>query len=57
LDPVANPKWNVYTGYIVSRLFECLIVTKVSFGSSPSDPEWPEPFNSILQMECGHLHG
>jgi hypothetical protein len=42
LDPVANPKWNVYTGYIVSRLFECLIVTKVSFGSSPSDPEWPE---------------
>ena len=23
----------------------------------PSDPEWPEPFNSVLQMECGHLHG
>ncbi len=29
--------------YIRSISFvECLIVTKVSFGSSPFDPEWPE---------------
>jgi hypothetical protein len=55
LDPVANPD-ELYIGYIVC--FECLIFgTKVSFGSfSPPDPEWPEPFNSVLQMECGHLH-
>jgi hypothetical protein len=47
LDPVANPD-GVNIEYIVC--FECLIFgTKVSFGSfSPPDPEWPEPFNSVL---------
>jgi hypothetical protein len=53
-----NP-WPTLTKY--SRIFclflECLIGTKLSFGSSTSDLEWPKPFNSVLQMECWHLHG